>query len=149
MVFQGWHKVVLVALFELLFSFGGETQETFPFVDLFRIRLRNNSWSSVDALSNTSGLRCVTDLETCCSTAQGSAERAWILPNGTRLTQDGVQEISSLTVRAAEHTFELLLSDPKAGKNRMLDGVYECVIDTSTGPRQSFFVGVYDPPHGR
>ena len=30
-----------------------------------------------------------------------------------------------------------------------LDGVYECVIDTSSGPRQSYYIGLYDPPHGR
>ena len=139
----------LVAYFYLLLSFGGQSQEAFPFVEFFGTRLRNNSWIGVNALGNTSGLRCVTDLSMCCSSEQGTVERAWIMPNGTRLAQDEVQEISSLAVRGGVRHFELLLSDPKAGMNNKLDGVYECVIDTSTGPKQSFFVGMYDPPHGR
>ena len=150
MVFQGWHQILPVVLFHvIIFSFGGQSQETFPYVELFGTILRNNSWYGIDTLGNTSGLVCVTDLSTCCTGDQDSADREWVLPNGTRLTQDGVQEISSLAVRGDARKFELLLADPKARRNRRLDGVYECVIDTSTGSRQSFFVGLYDPPHGR
>ena len=123
-------------------------QETAPFVEFFDTRLLNNSWLGINTLSNVSGPSCVTDLATCCPTEQSMASREWVLPNGTRLTQDGVQEIGSLGVSTGAHKFELVLTDSKAAMNGGLDGMYECVIDTGSGPRQSFFIGLYDPPHG-
>ena len=145
---QCYKLALAVAVFQLLLC-DTQSQETFPFVEFFDTPLSNNSWIGVNVLSNISGLRCVTDLGTCCSSEQGESEREWVLPNGTRLIEDGVQEISSLGVRAGPHKLGLVLTDPKAGMHGKLDGVYECVIDTSSGPRQSYYIGLYNPPHGR
>ena len=96
-------------------------QETAPNVEFFDTQLLNNSWLGINALSNVSGPSCVTDLAICCPTEQSMASREWVLPNGTRLTQDGVQEIGSLGVSTGAHKFELVLTDSKAKMNGGLD----------------------------
>ena len=111
--------VVTALLISCVFS-----QQTFPYLQL-GTNLRNNSVVNLSSIGTTDQLRCVTDLDTCCSTAQGSAERAWILPNGTRLTQDGVQEISSFTVTAEESVLALQLTDLDVRSNPALSGIYE------------------------
>ena len=121
------------------------SQQTFPHLQL-GTNLRNNSVVNLSSIGTTDQLRCVTDLDTCCSTAQGSTERAWILPNGTRLTQDGVQEIISFTVTAEESVLALQLTDLDVRSNPALSGIYECSIDTSSGETQSVFVGLYYEP---
>ena len=132
--------VVTALLISCVFS-----QQTFPYLQL-GTNLRNNSVVNLSSIGTTDQLRCVTDLDTCCSTAQGSAERAWILPNGTRLTQDGVQEISSFSVTAEESVLALQLTDLDVRSNPALSGIYECSIDTSSGQTQSVFVGLYYEP---
>ena len=121
------------------------SQQNFPHLQL-RVNLRNNSIVDLNSIQTTDQLRCVTDLDTCCSSGQGSAERAWILPNGTRLTQDGVQQISSFTVHAEESILALQLTDLDARSNPALSGIYECSIDTSSGQTQSVFIGLYYEP---
>ena len=64
-------------------------------------------------------------IDTCCSTAQGSAERAWIPPNWTRLTQDWVQEMSSFTVTTEESVLALQLTDLDVRSNPALSGICE------------------------
>ena len=121
----------------------GSTSQTFPYLKL-GVSLRNNSIVNLSLIGTVDQLLCVTDLSI---TSESSLIKAtWILPNGTRLTQDGVQEIGSFTVHAEGSSLALQLTDLGARSIPALSGVYECSIDTSSGQAQSVFVGLYYEP---
>ena len=141
-----WPKIWLQGcIYLLLFVSRVNSQQTYPFVQL-GTTLRNNSVVNLSFVGTADQLVCITDLNTCCTDGQGSAQGAWILPNGTRLTQSGVQEISAFTVVAGESSLALQVADLEARSNPALSGVYQCLIETSSGQTQSVFVGLYYEP---
>ena len=144
-------RLLVLAVVAALISLGLSQDPTFPHIRLLRTRnnsttqyiLRNNSIINTSRLRLSAEIQCVTDLNTCCSEAEGVAGRAWYLPNGTRLSQDGGHEISSFQAQAGAQHFSLVLRNLSARSNPALSGVYECAIDTYSGRRQSVFVGLY------
>ena len=140
-------RLLVLAVVATLVSLGLSQDARFPHIRLGRI-LRNNSIINMNLtfLGLTDEIECVTDLNTCCSEEEGVAGRAWYLPNGTRLSQDGGHEISSFQAQAGAQHFSLVLRNLSAKSNPALSGVYECAIDTRLGPRQSVFVGLYYQP---
>ena len=66
--------------------------------------------------------------------------------NPAKLTQIGVQEISSFTVTAEESVLALQLTDLDVRSNPALSGIYRCYIDTSSGQTPSVFVGLQNEP---
>ena len=106
--------------------------------------VQNNSWIDFERIEETQRLECFTDLDTCCSSNENmTGGAAWFLPNGTKLSQDGVQEISAFDVIVGAQKIDLRLTDATARSDLALSGVYECSIDTATGQRESVYVGIY------
>ena len=139
------HGLIVLAL--LISTSRVLSQTLFPYIQLQGSILRNNSIVDLSSLNTVDQLRCVTDLNTCCTEQQGSAGGSWILPNGTRLSQSGVQEIRAFLVTAGESSLNLQLSDEGAINNLAVSGVYECSMDTSSGTRQSVYIGLYYQPN--
>ena len=48
---------------------------------------------------------------------------------------------------AGESSLNLQLSDEGAINNLAVSGVYECSMDTSSGTRQSVYIGLYYQPN--
>ena len=132
----------MTALFCLMLS-GVEAHSRSVFVRFNGTTVKNNSWIDFERIGETQRLECFTDLNTCCSSNEGMAGRAWFLPNGTKLSQDGVREISAFDVIAGARKIDLRLTDAVATSIPALSGVYECSIDTATGQRESVYVGLY------
>ena len=105
--------------------------------------VQNNSWIDFGDIGETEPLVCFTDVDT---NSEEMAEIAWFLPNGIKLSQDGVREISAFDVIAGAHRLDLQLTDATARSDPALSGVYECSIDTATGQRESVYVGIYYNP---
>ena len=63
------------------------SQETFPFVSFTEQTLVNHDYVDLNEMgrSDTGGndVRCITDLNTCCSASQGVHRGNWYFPNGT------------------------------------------------------------------
>ena len=133
--------VIVTALIISLVSLEVHSQTTFPYITLKGKILRNNSWIEVSTLLEDDKLQCVTDSDSCCEDM--AAESAWILPNGTELSKDGVREISSFIVEAGPQQLGLKLAEER---NTALPGVYECSIATRTAASESVYVGIYHSP---
>ena len=130
--------VAATALIVSLMCLEVHSQTSFPYSALRGTTLRNNSWIDINALGDDK-LQCITDLDSCCEGT--TAERAWILPNGTELREDGVREISSLIVFVVPQEINLKILD---SRNTALPGVYECSIATRTAAAESVYVGIYN-----
>ena len=135
--------VVVTALIISLVSLEVHSQTSFPYITLKGKTLRNNSWIEVGTLQDDK-LQCVTDSDSCCEDM--AAVSAWILPNGTELSKDGVREISSFMVEAGPQQLGLKLVDGHQERNTALPGVYECSIATRTAASESVYVGIYHGP---
>ena len=64
-------------------------QQTFPYVSFMGETLANHSYVDLSLVGNdgsgSDSVQCRTDLNSCCSSAQGSHRGDWFFPNGTRL----------------------------------------------------------------
>ena len=62
-------------------------QQTFPYVSFMNQTLPNHSYVNINQVgaSNYNTVQCRTDLNTCCSGAQGPHRGDWYFPNGDRL----------------------------------------------------------------
>ena len=122
--------------------------QTFPYISFNGQTLPNHSYVNISLVgSNASGsdsVQCHTDLNTCCSGAQGSHRGDWYFPNGTRLPFPG----SGTTMyedRGAQRVGIFRLNS-----NIDLSGIYRCDIptnavhgDTDTSVRATAYVGLY------
>ena len=68
-------------------------QQTFPYVSFMGQTLTNHSYVDLSLVgtSDSNSVQCQTDLDTCCSSTEGSHRGDWYFPNGNRLpfTRDG------------------------------------------------------------
>ena len=137
---------VATALILSLVSVRTYSQTSFPRLrysnGTFILPLSNNSVVNFEFLRKGT-LQCITDLNSCCLNNENGGARRWFLPNGTKLIEGGIQEISAFIVNAGPQQFELELTDVTAVDDSALSGVYECEIDTLAG-RQSVYVGLYN-----
>ena len=132
----------MIALALSLIVYG---QEEYPQIMIGSRMIRNNSVVNVSQLGEP--IQCITDINTCCTEQDGLSGRAWYLPNGTKLSRDGVQEVNSFIVNAATEQLDLQLTDlGEASSNPALSGIYGCLIDTSKGSLESVYVGLYNEP---
>ena len=117
-------------------SFKGQTLANHSYVDL--------SLVGSDASGNDS-VQCITDLEACCSSAQGPHRGDWYFPDGTRLLFSGAFFL--------EHIYEsrgIEKVDLRRKNQYNVPGIYRCnistnavhnVADTSLG--EMVYVGLY------
>ena len=87
-------------------------------------------------------LQCYTDLNTCCSGAQGPDRGDWFLPNGTRLPLYDYYNIPALSEARGPQRV-IVLRNRGGGTS----GIYRCDIETiavnNNNGRVSLFVGFY------
>ena len=73
------------------------TSQTFPHVFFMNQTLANHSYVDLslvgDDISGSDSVQCVTDLNTCCSSNEGSHRGDWFFPDGTRLPFPGGGDI--------------------------------------------------------
>ena len=113
--------------FRIYISFRGQTLANHSYVDLSRVG---------DDTSDSDSVQFVTDLNTCCTGAQGPHRGDWYFPNGTRLPFTGDIHESRRAQRV----------DLRRIKNG-IDGIYRCDISTDvvhdTSVRDTMYVGLY------
>ena len=72
------------------------SQLTFPYVSFLGQTLANHSYVDLSLVGDDYGsdsVQCRTDLQTCCSGAQGRHRGDWYFPNGDRLPFPGIGDI--------------------------------------------------------
>ena len=115
-------------------SFGGQTLANHSYVNLGLVGNRENGSDSV---------QCHTDLNTCCSSAQGFYRGDWYFPDGTRLP------FTNSPQRAVGESRGALRVDLRRWKQGT-SGIYRCDIPTNAvhlvtdiGVRDTVCVGLY------
>ena len=117
--------------------------QTFPYISFQGHTLANHSYVNLSLVGgDTSGsdsVQCITDLMTCCSSAQGPHRGDWYFPDGTQLPFSGVIREN----RDAQSVS--LCCDTMSGIN----GIYRCdvpttaVRDGTNTTRDTVYVGLY------
>ena len=123
--------------------------QEFPYVLHLGVTLANHSYidlSLVGDVGNNSVV-CQTDLETCCSGAQGSHRGDWYFPNGDRLPFVGEIYQSRSAQQVDLH---------RTSETTSPTGVYRCDIPTlaindatDISIRASIYVGLYPSEEGQ
>ena len=137
-------KIVFVVVVAVLWSLG--QSQTFPYVSFMGQTLANHSYVDLSQvgrdLSGSDSVQCYTDLDTCCSGAQGPYRGDWYFPNGDRLPFSGTVDIFENRV------------DQRVDLRRNSDtsalGIYRCDIPTNSvhhssdiSVRETVYVGLY------
>ena len=119
-------------------SFRGQTLANHSYVDL---RLVGSDSSGSDSV------RCISDLDTCCTGVQGGHRGDWYFPDGTKLPFSG-----DITQNRGARRVDLRRRNTYATSP---SGVYRCSIGTNAVPghhynseRESVFVGLYGNNRG-
>ena len=85
-------SVIRVAVMFTLLSLV-HCQQTYPHVSFMGQNLTNHSYLDLSLVGNerdgSDSVQCHTDLNTCCSSAQGHYRGDWYFPEGTRLPFSG------------------------------------------------------------
>ena len=124
-------------------------QQTFPYVSFMGQTLANHSYVDLSLVgSGSNSVQCHTDLNTCCSGAQGSNRGDWYFPNGHRLPllifSDDSVTLSE--VRTAQKVDIYCIRDTGP------TGIYHCAIETvavhGNGMREIVHVGLYTSDEG-
>ena len=117
------------------------SQLTFPYVSFMGQTLANHSYVNLSLVGDDYGsdsVQCRTDLQTCCSGAQGRHRGDWYFPNGDRLPfsdSGGIYEQrTSLRVDLRRRNS---VTSPV--------GIYRCGISTNAdiSVRTTVYVGLY------
>ena len=122
-------------------------QQTFPYVSFMGQTLANHSYVDLSTVGNaddnSDSVVCHTDLDTCCSGAQGIHRGTWSFPDGTRLPFSGPSVPISLG-RAAR--IAVIRRTSGTGPT----GIYRCDIqtiavhdDSDNSVRDTVYVGLY------
>ena len=127
-----------------------------PYVSFMGQTLANHSYVNIsqvgdDGSGNSDAVYCHTDLETCCSAAQGSHRGDWYFPNGTRLNIPSFIAGDIFEARTAQRVdirHENNANEPT--------GIYRCDIPThavhhdfNNSVRASVYVGLYTSTGGK
>ena len=113
--------------------------QTIPYISFQGQTLANHSYVDLSLVGDDS-VQCITDLHSCCSSAQGAHRGDWYFPNGTRLPLSGDIYESRGVQRVHLHR-----------KNQYnVPGIYRCNIltiavhkDTDTSLGEMVYVGLY------
>ena len=141
----------VLLLLSLLWSLVGVYSQTeYPYVSFMGETLSNHSYVDLRLVGEDTGtpdntVRCHTDLETCCSSAQGPVHRSdWYFPNGSRVrfsSEGGDIYQRRETQRNDLHRRNDALSP---------SGIYRCEIPTNAVHnntiyyvRETVYVGLY------
>ena len=131
----------------VLFCLMVEVQcQTFPYVSFMGQTLANHSYVDISLVGSddNGNVSCHTDLNTCCSGAQGPHRGDWYFPNGDRLPfPDGSPIIES---RQAQRV------DLYRNSGHAPTGIYRCGIQTvavhDNDTREAVYLGLYTSTGG-
>ena len=111
-------------------------QQTFPYVSFMGQTLTNHSYVDLSFVgtSDSGSVQCHTDLDTCCSTTEGSHRGDWYFPNGNRLpfTRDG----DTFEQRVAQRVDLRRLYSATSPS-----GIYRCDIPTNSFRSAGQYIG--------
>ena len=124
-------------------------QQTYPYISFRGEILPNHSYLDISQVkdSGPGSLKCHTDLETCCSSDEGSLHRGdWFFPNMFRVPFDSSNNIFE---SHGNQTVELRRRPDSRGPS----GIYNCTIPTAAPshrdrPYHSVYVGLYSHDEG-
>ena len=118
--------------------------QTVPYISFMGENLPNHSYVELSLVGNAvdDSVQCHTDLNTCCSSAQGADRGDWYFPSGGRLQFTGDIYESRQCQRVDLHR----------SNNGDTSGIYRCAIETiavhsddnsDTTTRETVYVGLY------
>ena len=125
-------------------------QQTFPYVSFMGETLADHSYVDIsqvgyDFTGGSNIVHCHTDLDTCCSAAQGLHRGDWYFPNGNRLPFPG--SVSPIVEFRQDQRVELRRTTSSA---MVPTGLYYCDIAVhSNGMRETVYVGLYASNGGK
>ena len=127
--------LLLLSLFLSLIN-----SQTFPHVSFRGQTLADHSYVDLSLVADGSGgssdVQCHTDLNTCCTTYEGSHRGDWFSPAGTRLPFSG-----DITQNRGSQRIELR----RRNNAHTPVGIYRCSISTNAARyvRATIYVGLY------
>ena len=150
----------IVSLLNLLWSLVEVHSQSFPYVSFMgQTSLANNSYVDISQVGRPDvsnygvvgvGVQCVTDLATCCTSAQGSHRGDWYFPDGTRLPFAAFN-VDTFGTRV----FQGVELRRNSGTNSPTVGIYRCDIptlavhdDDDISVRDTVYVGLYTASGG-
>ena len=139
-------RLVLVLFAFLLWSVGEINCQSTAFISFRGDTLPNHSFVNLsqvgDAVDGSNTLQCHSDLETCCSNAEGPHRGNWYFPSGFQV---GLSEgVTGLYVDQRSQRVDL-----RHGNRGIMSpsGIYRCDIETraaNNGIHETVYVGIYE-----
>ena len=142
------YTMLAASLCLLLWSLMEVHSQTAPYVCFMNETLPNHSYVNLTLVGTDSGdpgntVRCITDLNSCCSGSQGPHRGDWYFPDGTRLPFSGGGDIAE--AREAQRV------DIRRWNNANTpSGIYRCDIATDAvrheyniSVRETVYIGLY------
>ena len=123
-----------------------------PYVSFMGLNLANHSYVDLSLVgsSDSNSVQCITDQQTCCSSAQGIHRGDWYFPNGSVLRFSG-DNFNTYESRGPQRVSLLRLDTNSTGS-----GIYCCSIstnavhdDTDILIRDVVYVGLYRSDQGK
>ena len=140
-------KIVYALMLVLLSLVEVHCQQTFPYVTYMGQTLADHSYVDISQVGNigNSSVQCHTDLDTCCSGAQGAHRGDWYFPDGNRLPFPGDGDIYE---NRGSQRVEMSRINNANGPT----GIYHCDIETNAvhgnGMRETVYMGLYTSSGG-
>ena len=134
-------KAAASLLLCLLSALAEVHSQTVPYVSFMGTNLPNHSYVDLTLVGygwgGSDSVQCHTDLDTCCSNAQGDDRGDWYFPNGNRLQFSG----DIYEYRGAQRVYLYRRN------NGDTSGIYNCAIETNAvnddDGRETVYVGLY------
>ena len=146
----------IVSLLSLLWSLVEVHSQTFPRLSFMSQTLANHSYVDLslvgrpDIPAGGEGVQCLTDLTTCCTSANGPHRGDWYFPTGTRLPF-AASDVGIFEARVAQRVDLRRWNNA----NSPTVGIYRCDIPTlavfdndDTSVRDTVYVGLYTASGG-
>ena len=122
--------------------------QTVPYVSFMGTNLPNHSYVNLTLVGSagdgSDSVQCHTDLNTCCSSAQGADRGDWYFPNGDRLLFPGNGDLFEFR--------QVQRVDLRRRNNAGTSGIYRCTIETNAvhsddssdfTTRETVYAGLY------
>ena len=139
--------MILPVLLTLLWSLVEVHSQTAPYVSFMNETLPNHSYVNLTLVGNPAvndgdhTVQCHTDLELCCSGAEGPHRGDWYFPDGDRLP------FPSTTIGIHEARGDQRVDIRRNNNDNSPSGIYRCFITTiavqDNSVRDTVYVGLY------
>ena len=137
----------MLMLMLLFFVVEVQCEQTYPYVSFMGQTLASHSYVDISQVgsSDSDSIQCHTDLDSCCSGAQGPHRGDWYFPSGERLPNSDGGNIYE--TRSAQRV------DLRRTTATGPSGIYSCDIETvaahDNGMRETVYFGLYTSDGGK